>query len=147
MSHAKIQSKIVSGDGLGFCAKVNQYNQLVIGREQFDESSFNEMGTTGTAYNFFKPRVGYRFVITGAMCYGDRDIDDNNSTIISIYEASSEDSTTEDKVLIKFGVAKKRSAVIPPLNLLVTEGKYVNAQTDDDDIFLTILGHYIRKAE
>lgn len=111
----------------------------------YDETVFNDMDVADQAYNFYSPRSRKQFVITGALVFADKDINDATDTIIVIYEAESTTSTTVDKVLLQFGMGKLTVLPILPLHLLVNAGKFINAKTGDDDIHMTIFGYYIPK--
>lgn len=75
----------------------------------------------------------------------DKQVSSTVDATVVIYEATTDSTTTVSKVLIQFAVVQ--GDIINParLNLLVNEGRYVNAKTDDDDVHMTILGHYIDK--
>ena len=62
-----------------------------------------------------------------------------------VYEASSEGTTTVDKVLFEEAMVRGEKATLIPLNILVNEGKFVNAKTTDDDIHMTITGYFVDK--
>lgn len=59
------------------------------------------------------------------------------------YEASSASSTTEDKTIIDIEMLKQTSRDLTGLNLLISQGKWLNIKTDDATIFSTVMGYYI----
>jgi len=125
--------------------KVTQAGQLVVAPISYDESSFNTLDATATAYNFYVPKVGQQFIITAVLAFADKDVADNTDTIVTVYEATAPDTATESKVLFQFGMGKLTVLSLTPLNLLINEGVYINAKTGDDDIHMTIMGYYIPK--
>jgi hypothetical protein len=119
----------------------------VISPLAYDETVFNELAAVDTAYNFYKPRVGKQFVITGVGFRADKQVSSTVDATVVIYGATTGATTTVSKVLIQFAVVQGDIIIATPLNILVAEGRYVNAKTDDDDIHMTIMGHYVDKVE
>lgn len=134
---------ITDGGGTKNKAKVSSIGQVVTAPFAYDETSFNILDVDSTAYNFYKPKAGKQFVITGIIAQGDQDITANTSPRVVVYESDGAASTTEDKVLLEFVVTRSQGFVFAPLNILVNEGKFINALTVDDDVHMTITGYYI----
>ena len=111
----------------------------------YDEAVFTTLDVDDTAYTYYKPKVDFQFLITGILAFADRDVNDQSDTVISIYESLGEGSGVPTKILLQFGMGKLTNLSLVPLNLLISSGVYVNAQTSDDDIHMTIMGHYIPK--
>jgi len=124
-------------------AKVTESGELVVAPLAYDETVFNEMSLTNTAYNYYEPKSKSQFVIKSIVVFANKDINDATDTNIEIYEATSDSETDVSKTLLKFGMAKLSVLPIVPLNILVTEGVWVNAKTDDNNILLTITGNFI----
>jgi hypothetical protein len=124
-------------------ARVTPLGQLVTAPFAYDETKFVVLGTADAGVNFYKPKAGKQFVITGLIAAGNLSIAANALATVIVYEASSDATATVDKSLVQFGVTRLQTAPLLPLNILVEEGKFVNAKTDDDDVFLTIMGYYI----
>jgi len=124
-------------------ARVTTAGQLVTGNLAFDLTSFVQLAVDDQVYNFYQPRAGRQFVISGIIATADKSVAANASATIEIYEGSSTSDATVDRALITFVLTQ--STVLPmfPLNILVNEGKFVNARTDDNNIFLTVIGYYI----
>lgn len=139
---AFIEVRLRGGDGLAF-ANATRQGALIVSPASFDDTKFQEMSSTGVAFNFYVPATHKQFVITGLLAFANKDVNDASDTIIEVYEASSATSTTADKTLIKFGMGKLTVLPMPALNLLVAEGKFVNAKTDDAIIFMTIMGYFV----
>jgi hypothetical protein len=138
-----IKVLIVDGSGKGHAATVTSNGQLVTAPFAYDETEFRELAAANTAYNFWSPKPGEQFVITGVLFRADKQVSSTVDAIVVIYEATTDATTTVSKVLIQFAVVQGDIINAAGLNLLVNEGFYVNAKTSDDDIHMTILGHYI----
>lgn len=124
-------------------ASITSRGALVVAPYGYDEVQFNELGTDDAGVNFFPPQVNKRFVITGIIAAGNLAIVANNLATVIVYEASSASTNTVDKALVQFGITRLQTLSLLPLNILVKEGKFLNAKTDDDDVFLTIMGYYV----
>lgn len=142
-----IKVLIVDGSGKGRAATVTPIGQLVTAPYAYDETVFNELAAANTAYNFYEPKVGKKFVITGVLFRADKQVSSTVDATVVIYEATTGVTTTVSKVLIQFAVVQGDIINATPLNILVAEGRYVNAKTDDDDIHMTIVGYYIDQIE
>jgi hypothetical protein len=125
----------------GTPVKVTSSGELVTAALAYDLSMYNEMSATGTAYNFYSPESGKQFIITGFVAVSDKNI--TADAIVEIYEADSDDSTTVSKALPKFAMTKNAVVSPTPLRILVSQGVWVNAKTDDATIHLTMFGYYI----
>lgn len=124
-------------------ARVTALGQVVIGAIAYDETEFNELGTINTAFNFYLPKSGQQFVITAILVYGDKQVSSSTNATVIIYEATTDETITVSKVLLQFEIGQNQLLPFTPLNLLVAEGVFINAKTDDDDIHMTIMGYYI----
>ncbi len=138
-----IKTQIEDGGGNGRVAKVTSIGQLVTAPFAYDDTVFKELAAIDTAYNFYLPKAGQQFVITGVLFRADKDVSNTADATVVIYEATTGSTTTVAKVLIQFAVVRDDIINATALNLLVTEGLYVNAKTTDDDIHMTILGSYV----
>lgn len=123
--------------------RINEAGELLISDGPYDLVVFNELATINTAYNYFVPKGREQFVITGFLAYGDKQVSGSTNATVVIYEASQADSTTEDRVLIQFELGQNQSVPFPNIRILCNKGAYINAKTDDDDIHMTIFGHYV----
>ncbi len=138
-----IKVQIVDGGGSGRGACVTEFGELVTSPIQHNDTKFNELAETNTAYNFYEPKAGQRFVISGCYFRADRQVSSTVDAIVVIYEADDAETTTVDKTLIQFAVVRGDSVDASNLNILVNSGKFVSAKTTDDDIHMTITGYYV----
>ena len=123
--------------------KVNEAGELLISDGPYDLAVFNELAEVNTAYNFYGPRGREQFVITGFLMYGDKQVSGATNSTVIIYESDQPDSTTEDKVLVQVEVGQNQSIPFPNIRILCNRGIYLNAKCDDDDVHMTIFGHYV----
>lgn len=135
--------QVVDGSGKGRAARVTSIGQLVTAPFAYNDTVFKELAAADAAYNFYKPKVGKQFVISGILFRADKQVSSTVDATVVVYEATTDATTTVSKVLIQFAVVQGDIINATSLNLLVAEGKYVNAKTDDDDIHMTILGSYV----
>lgn len=137
----------ITGAEFGTSAKVTKSGELVVSPLSYDQTSFNELAEINTAYNFYTPISNKQFVITGVLSYGDKQVSSSTNATVIIYEASTIDTVTVDKVLVQFEIGQNQSIPFVALQLLVNKGVWINAKTDDDDIHMTIMGYYIKEIE
>jgi hypothetical protein len=135
-----VPARIVDGP---YAARVTGLGQLVVAPLAYDETEFRELAVANTAYNFYVPRSGKQFIITGIRAKADRQVSPTQDADVVIYEASAPDTTTVSKVLHQEAMVQGESVALLPLNILVNTGVWVNAKTTDDDIHMTIFGYYI----
>jgi hypothetical protein len=124
-------------------AKVLSNGQVVTGPYAFSTASTQTMDVAATSYTFWPPESGKRFVVTDVLVYANRNVGVNDATV-EIYESTDGPATgTVSKELLTFEIASKTGRDLVGLNLIITEGSWINAETDDDDVFLTIMGYYV----
>ena len=122
---------------------VNRAGELLIADGPYDETVFNELAADDTPYNFYGPKDGMQFVITNVLAYGDKQVASNSNATVIIYEADAPNTLTVGKVLVQFEIGQNQSLPFTGLKILVASGVYVNAKTDDDDVHMTVIGHFI----
>lgn len=130
-------------DSAGRRVDVDKTGALRISDGPYDLTKFVELAAAATAYNYYPPKVGCQFVMTGLLAFADRNVSDADDTIITIYEGTAPNTTTVSRGLLQFGMGKLTTLPYPSIRILVNPGVWINAKTDDDNIFLNIIGHYI----
>ena len=133
----------LAGVGNGRTADVSNSGEMATAPLHYDETSFQELAVINTAYNFYLPQPFKEFVVTGVIAFADKQVSATTNATVVVYEASSSDTTTADKVLLQFELGQNQSIVATPLRILVNVGKFINAKTDDDDVHTTVMGYYI----
>ena len=136
------ETSLVDGGGSDNRALVTRYGQLVVSPIDYSTPVARVLSDVNTAYNFVTPISGKRIVITDILAYANRNVGVNDATV-DIYEADSITETTISKSIITTEMLKQTSRDNSSLNLIISEGKWVNAKTDDATIFMTIMYYYI----
>lgn len=142
-----VRTQIFDGGGTNNRTRVTTIGQLVTAPYAYDQTQYVELAEADTAYNFYGPRNGEQFVITGFIAKADKQVSTTADADVVIYEATASDTTTVSKVLFQTVMVEGDLLAAIPLNIVVTTGVYVNAKTTDDDIHITIMGYYIPKLE
>lgn len=138
-----IKTTIKDGWGGGTEACVSSRGQLVVAPLDFSTFFQATLGVANTAVNIIPPKAGKRFVITALVFYANRNVGVNDASV-EIYEASSNDTLSVDTSIFVQEIAKQTSSPsLTGLNILVSEGKWVNGKTDDDDVFVNMAGYYV----
>ena len=135
----------IEGGDSGRVADVTPDGALAVGPVSFNLVEFNELAAAATAYNFYSPLPGKQFVVTAIFAYGDKQVSSSTNATVEVYEASSTSEATVDKIIMQFEIGQNQFHPFTSLNLLVNEGKFINAKTDDDDVHMNILGYYVDK--
>jgi len=137
-----INTTIKDGKGNGNEACVTNRNQLVVAPLDFSTAYSVEADTINTAFNFVPPEPKKQFVITDILLYANKGVGASDATV-DVYEATSDTETTISKSILAMEMLKQTSRDMTGLNLIVSEGKWVNIKTDDNTIFATIMGYYV----
>lgn len=127
----------------GQLVTVNEAGEIQVAQGAYDLAVFNELDTVNTAYNFYAPNGSKQFILTGFLIYGDKQVSSSTNATVVIYEADQPDTTTESRVLVQVEVGQNQSIPFPNIRILSSRGVYINAKTSDDDIHMTIFGHYV----
>lgn len=123
-------------------AKVSKGGELAVGPASNDERQFNSLATINTAFNFYSPKNNRVFVITAVLAFADKDISDASTTIVIVYGATAAASIAVVGQPFEFGMAKLSVFHPTGLRVVIAKGLFVNAKTDDNNILMTVLGHY-----
>lgn len=101
---------------------------------------FNSLSPTPS--NFFFPRVEAQFLITGIIATRQKG-GGSTGAEITIYEADSPNAAIgAGDILLIVTVPATTTLPILNLNLLVSEGRWLNAASDVTSTTLTVLGYY-----
>jgi hypothetical protein len=130
------------GTGGNYAARCTSRNELVTNKYDYSLSYTVEADLINTAYNFVGPVAGKRFVITDILIYANKNVGAGDATV-EIYEADGSTNTTVTKSVLKTEMLKQTARDLTGLSMIVTEGKWLNIKTDDDDIFATVMGYYV----
>jgi hypothetical protein len=137
-----VKFEIGDGSGEEYKAKVTSRGQLVVAPLDFSTFYNVTADVVDTGYNLAPPKSSERFIITAIHLYANKNVGAGDATVV-LYEADSSTETTATKTIINIEMLKQTSLNMTGLNIIVTEGKWVNIKTDDDDIFANVAGYYI----
>jgi hypothetical protein len=137
-----IDVKIKDGWGTGTEACVTPRGQLVTAPLGFSEAYVANAITDTIAFNFLAPKTGKRFVVTDILLYANKGVGAADAAV-NIFEATSASSVAIGKSILEIEMLKNTSRDITGLNLILTEGVWLNITTDDNTIFATVMGYYV----
>ena len=144
-----IDVEIVDGR-TGNRACITPLGELVVGGTNHSEPYTASATVINTGYNYttlagtgIVPVAGKRFVITSILIGCDRNVGATSGALINIYEAESPTSITSTKDIVKDIEIVKNERQFMNLDMIVTEGKWVNIKTDDNNVRSTIWGYYV----
>jgi len=137
---------VEDGYGTENVARVTERGQLVVSNINFEEAYNAVANVNNQAFNLVTPDSDKQFVITAILLYANKNVGTNDATI-EIYEAEDDNDTTVAKSILQVEMPKQTTRDIVGLNLIVTEGRWVNIKTDDNTIYSTIFGYYVDAAE
>ena len=136
-----------NGQGARTPVTITRSGELVTAPLHYSETQFRELNLTGTAFSFFQPKSGQQFVITGFSFKANRSVSNTVDARVVLYEASSVDSIVEDLVLFEDAMVRGERTGYTNTNIIVSQGKWINATTTDASVFITVLGYYINKLD
>jgi len=122
--------------------KVSPNGELITRVFEYSEPSFQTIDAANTAFNFFKPKKDFRFVLTGAIISGNRDVGVNGA-VLTLYEAAAADSLATTKTSFEIEVPK--STVLPFIipHVLTDEGTFLNGKADDTVVRVGLFGYFV----
>ena len=94
-----VDSYILDGNGRGTKGSVTSIGEIVVGVFSHDLTMFVKLEVDDTAYNFYVPRDGEQFVITGMRIKASRSVSNTVDAEIIIYEAEGPTDLTVIKIL------------------------------------------------
>jgi len=136
-----LSTHIKDGTGTKSTVKVSMNGQLITAPYSYDEVKYVNLDIAAQGYTFFSPKAGKQFVLTGITMTANKSV--GTDCIVDVYEATLENSATITTSIFQFEILKNGRRELIGLNILVSEGVFLNAKTDDDDVFATLMGYYI----
>ena len=120
-------------------ARVTKYGQLVVAPLSYSVPVAIELDTINTAFNFIEPQANHSIVITDIIVSANKNVSATDPANIEIYEADGADELTAAPSIVRPQLSRSSNVSYIGLNLLVPEGKWVNAKTDDSSVLVTIM--------
>lgn len=133
---------VKDGRGTPAFAKVTTRGQLITSPLDFSIASSVKLEEDDTAYNLVAPVEGQQIVITDILLYANKNVGVGDATV-DVYEAVADDTTDVLTVIVQTEMLKQTNRDFTGLNLITSEGSFINAKTDDDDVFVTIMCYYV----
>ena len=124
----------------GLAARVTEFGQLVVAPIAYSTPIVGTLSTINTAVNFVEPVGKHQIVITDIILSSDKNVGVDGAAVL-VYCTDSITSTTVVNGILEVNMLKNTARDLIGLNLIVGEGKWVNAKTDDNNIEVTI-GYY-----
>lgn len=118
--------------------------RLFTGPSSFSMTFNGELGTVDTPVNIVPAKASRQFIITDIILVGNKSINTNVDAVVTIYEASSATSATQDQVITTLPVARGGQITMNGIFLGGGEAVYINGTTSDDDVFVSIFGFYVK---
>jgi hypothetical protein len=119
--------------------RVTKFGQLVVAPLAFSAPITIELDVINTAFNFLTPETGKSIVITDIVVSANKDVSNVDPAEIEIYEADAVDELTLAPGIISPRLIRAANLTLNGLNLLVPEGKWVNAKTNDNNVLITLM--------
>jgi hypothetical protein len=123
----------------GFVAKVTKFSQLVVAPLSYSEPISDNLNVINSAFNFIEPQQDRSIVITDIIASADNSVSNVVPAEVEIYEATDIDTITVDKTISSPRILRGSNFILNGLNLIVPEGKFVNAKTNDNNVLITIM--------
>jgi len=137
---------IIKDGNSGITAKVTKFGQLVVSTLQFSTPINKNLNVIDTAFNFVQPEQDHSIVITDIIVSADNSVSNTAPAEIEIYQATEPDTTTILEGIISPRLTRADNLSLNGLNLIIPEGRFVNAKTNDNNVLVTIM-FYIVPAE
>jgi len=137
-----ISTNIEDGSGTSNKACVSSRGQLITGPIEFSAAFTVTANVVDTAFNFVPPIANKRFVLTDILLYANKAVGAGDATV-ELYEAAGDTVTTVTRAILTLEMVKQTSRDMTGLNLICSEGFWINIKTDDNTIFATIMGYYV----
>jgi len=126
--------------GNGNLAQVSRGGAVMVS-QNFSTAEKITLIADDTALTIITPRAGERMIITGLIVNTDRNIGVNGAAV-QIYESDGEDSSVASTAILSFDIPKSTTVVTSPLLIETTQGKFINAISDDSSVNVTLLCYF-----
>jgi len=123
--------------------RINEAGEIVTGPSSpSTPTSVKKITVINTAVNLQVPLVNKEYRITSMFISSDKSVNINGA-IVKIYEADEEDSRVATKDLLEINLQRQDKMPATGLNMIISEGAYLNAESDETTITITIAGYYV----
>jgi len=122
-------------------AAITKNGELIVAPLSNNQSAHWKIDTINTAYNYAVPMTGKKMLLQNILVYANKNVGVNDATI-TVYTSTAINSLTAVSTVLEIELPKYASRDITGLNLELPEGVFLNAKTDDNDVYLTMMGYY-----
>ena len=122
----------------GHKATVSEFGQLTTAPVDYSTPVQQKLDVINSAYTMIKPVDGKLIIITDIILTANKNVGVNDATV-TIYTSKTEGELIAVGNIIELEMQEKTSLPITGINAKVDGGLYVNAKTDDNDVFITIM--------
>ena len=123
-------------------ARVTKYGQLVTAPLSFSVPTSNNMVLINTPYNFIEPQPGQSIIITNVIASADKNVSNTDPANVVVYQSDGVNSLNNLGTLVQPQLLRGANQNFL-MNLIVGEGVWVNATTNDDAILLFLYYYYV----
>lgn len=123
-------------------ARVTKYGQLVTAPLSFSVPTSNNMVLIDTPYNFIEPQPGQSIIITNVIASADKNVSNTDPANVVVYQSDGVNSLNNLGTLVQPQLLRGANQNFL-MNLIVGEGVWVNATTNDDAILLFLYYYYV----
>ena len=129
------------GGGRGSYAGVSDAGELRVAPFEFSTPEFRTLTAVNVPSTFFDPKPGHRLILTDFVIYANRNVGVNDATL-DLYEAIGSNTTAVIHQIFKQEIPKQTILPQVGLNWVVTGGTFLNARTNDVEVFMTVAGYF-----
>ena len=136
------KGRISDGWGTGSKACVTSRGQLVTAPLAFSSMFSATASLDNIAVNIVQPLTGKQFVITDIILYANKGVGASDATV-SIFESDGPISDAMIGGIFTQEMVKQTTIALSGLNIILSEGVWINLITDDNTVFVNIGGYYV----
>lgn len=119
-------------------AVVSEFGQLIVSPVAYSTPVQETLTLINTAYTMISPVDGKLIIITDIILTANKSVGVNDATI-TLYTTNVKDELTPTGDILELEMQQKSTLPITGINAKIDAGLYVNAKTDDNDVFVTIM--------
>ena len=124
----------------GMAATVTDFGQLVVAPIDYSSVVQGELDTINTAVNLLTPTQAQQIVITDIILTANRSIGANDATVdLYLADGPEELVFTPADAVLSLELEKNGKLTLTGLNLITRPGAWINAKTDDNTVFVTLM--------
>jgi hypothetical protein len=130
-------------NAIGETASISKYGQLAVGQLEFSQFYLGTAIQVDVAVNVVPPITNKQFIITSIIISADRSVGANGAIVDVFENVTSGTDGTINREIIQEELAKQTRLTLTGLNIIVSEGSWVNVKTDDATVRCNISGFYV----